>query len=76
MRLASGASNAQGGEGVVVKYNLPYNATTVSQSWSTSYPGAAGPDQFNGIAATPTNAYASGYSFSRTADVFMASTVA
>jgi len=65
---ASGNSTALDGEGILVKYLLPTGSYTSSLSWSTTFPGAAGPDAFNGVAATTTNAYVAGYSFSHTID--------
>jgi hypothetical protein len=64
----SGNSEALDGEGVLVKYLLPTGSMTSTQSWSAPFPGAAGPDAFNGVAATTTNAYVAGYSFSHTTD--------
>jgi hypothetical protein len=65
---ASGYSEALNGEGLLVKYQFPVGSTTSSQSWSAGFPGVAGDDYFGGVAATATNAYAAGHSFSHTVD--------
>jgi len=64
----SGQSDANGGEGLLAQYSVPYTLATPSQVWNTAWPGTAGYDAFNGVAATSTAVYAAGSSYARTTD--------
>src|SRR5207253_575112 len=64
----SGWSSANGDEGLVVKFNKPVGSNDVTQDWNTAWPGAAGADEFQGVAAMSTAVYAAGRSYSQTTD--------
>ena len=47
----SGKSSANGGDGIAAMYALPL-ASGALPTWSTTWPGVAGNDEFSGVALT------------------------
>lgn len=64
----SGRSDANDGEGILVKYDVSSDLSGVTQDWASAFPGAPGYDSFEGVAATPTAVYTAGSSYSQTTD--------
>jgi PKD domain len=65
----SGRSDANDGDGLLTRFNVPADLSAATQAWSQSWPGAAGYDPFNSVAATPTAVYAFGDGYSHTTDL-------
>ncbi len=64
----SGRSDANGNEGILAQFRVSDDLANPAQVWSAAWPGAAGYDSFNGVAATSTAVYAAGASYSQTID--------
>jgi hypothetical protein len=65
----TGSSDALGGEGLLVDYGIPDPSGNISALWSKQWPGVAGYDRFDGVAANATDVYAAGQSYSQSSDL-------